>query len=112
MIFRHPDEIRRIVSAVSGKWRPLLLTAIFSGLRSSELRGLRWQDIDFKKAELHVRQRADKFRKIGPPKSEAGERIVPLPPMVVATLREWRLACPIGTLGLCFPNGTPSFTTM
>jgi integrase len=55
-------------------------------LRSSELRGLRWQDIDFKKAELHVRQRADKFRKIGPPKSEAGERIVPLPPMVVATL--------------------------
>jgi integrase len=77
------------------------------------LRGLRWQDIDFKKAELHVRQRADKFRKIGPPKSEAGERIVPLPPMVVATLREWRLACPNGTLGLCFPNGkgTPSFTT-
>ncbi|HVQ81748.1 MAG TPA: tyrosine-type recombinase/integrase [Pseudolabrys sp.] len=100
-----PDEIKRIVSAASGKWRPLLLTAIFSGLRSSELRGLRWQDIDFKKAELHVRQRADKFRKIGPPKSEAGERIVPLPPMVVATLREWRLACPNGTLGLCFPNG-------
>jgi integrase len=100
-----PDEIKRIVAAASGKWRPLLLTAIFSGLRSSELRGLRWQDIDFKKAELHVRQRADKFREIGPPKSEAGERALPLPPIVVATLREWRLACPNGELGLCFPNG-------
>lgn len=27
--------------------------------------------------ELHVRQRADRFNKIGPPKSLAGERTVP-----------------------------------
>ena len=99
-----PDEIKRIIGA-AGKWRPFLLTAIFTGLRASELRGLRWQDIDLKKAELHVRQRADKHRKIGPPKSEAGERTVPLPPTVVAVLREWKLACPKGSLDLAFPNG-------
>src|SRR5262245_20619880 len=63
-----PDEIRVIIAAAKGRWRPVLLTAIFAGLRASELRGLRWQDIDLKKGELHVRQRADKFRKIGPPK--------------------------------------------
>jgi hypothetical protein len=39
------------------------------------------------------------------PKSEAGERTVPLPPMVVSALREWKLACPKGPLGLVFPNG-------
>jgi integrase len=100
-----PDEIKHIIAAASGKWRPLLLTAIFTGLRASELRGLRWQDIDLKRAELHVRQRADKHRKIGPPKSDAGERTVPLPPMVVFTLREWKLACPNGSLDLAFPNG-------
>ena len=100
-----PDEIRVIIAAAKGRWRPVLLTAIFGGLRASELRGLRWQDIDLKKGELHVRQRADKFRKIGPPKSEAGERTVPLPLMVVNTLREWRLACPKGELDLAFPNG-------
>src|SRR5262249_12763812 len=99
------DEIKRIIGAAKGRWRPLLLTAIFAGLRASELRGLRWQDIDLKKGELHVRQRADKFRKIAPPKSEAGERTVPLPLMVVNTLREWRLACPKGELDLAFPNG-------
>ena len=42
---------------------------------------------------------------MGPPKSEAGERTIPLTPMVVNALREWRLACPKGALDLVFPNG-------
>lgn len=39
------------------------------------------------------------------PKSEAGERVVPLPPIVVNTLKEWKLACPKSDLGLVFPTG-------
>lgn len=100
-----PAEVRAIVEAASGRWRPLLLTAIFAGLRSSELRGLRWEDVDLDRRLLHVRQRADEFGAIGRPKSEAGEREIPLPPIVVNTLREWRLACPKGPLNLVFPNG-------
>src|SRR5262245_28285779 len=99
-----PNEIRAIIAQLEGRWRPLLLTAIFTGLRASELRGLRWGDIDFKRGELHVRQRADRYGKIGQTKSEAGERTVPLPPLVIATLREHRLACPNGPLDLAFPN--------
>jgi integrase len=93
-----------MAAAVSDRWRPLLLTAIFTGLRASELRGLRWSDVDFKKGELHVRQRADRYQEIGQPKSEAGERTVPIPPGVLQLLREWRLACPRGKLDLVFPN--------
>src|SRR5690606_5278051 len=44
------EEIKAIVGALSGRWRPLLLTAIFTGLRASELRGLRWKDVDLDKA--------------------------------------------------------------
>jgi len=99
-----PDEARAIVAAFEGRWRPILLTAIFTGLRASELRGLRWVDVDLKRGELHVHQRADRYGKIGRPKSEAGERTVPLPPMLVSVLREHRLACPNGELGLVFPN--------
>jgi integrase len=51
-----------------------------------------------------VRQRADRFNIIGSPKSNAGKRTVPLAPMVVNTLKEWKLACPKGALGLVFPN--------
>ena len=43
-----PQEIGRILQAATGKWRPILVTLIFTGLRSSELRGLRWPDIDLK----------------------------------------------------------------
>ena len=92
-----PAEMRAIVgklNAAAGRFRVLLLTAIFTGLRASELRGLRWDDVDLKRGELHVRQRADRYGKIGRPKSEAGERTVPLPPMVIAALREHRLASP------------------
>jgi integrase len=100
-----PEEIRTIIAHLDGRWRPLLLTAIFTGLRASELRGLRWADVDLKRNELHVRQRADYYRKIGALKSEAGERTIPLAPLLVNTLREWKLICPKGELGLVFPNG-------
>jgi integrase len=99
------DEVRAIVGAAAGRWRPILLTAIFTGLRASELRGLRWEDIDFDKRELHVRQRADRYSAIGKPKSESGERTVPLTPNVLNLLREWKLACPQSDLGLVFPTG-------
>src|SRR5271166_2898961 len=105
------QEIKAIVEAAKGRWRPILLTAIFTGLRASELRGLRWADVDLDKRELHVRQRADRYAAIGKPKSESGERTVPLTPMVLNTLREWKLApkgklaCPKGKLDLVFPTG-------
>jgi integrase len=99
-----PDEIKQVVRAASGKWRPLLLTAIFTGLRASELRGLRWDDVDLKRGELHVRQRADRYNAIGKPKSGAGERTIPLGPLVLGALREWKLLCPKGDLGLVFPT--------
>jgi integrase len=99
------EEIKAIVEAAKGRWRPLLLAAIFTGLRASELRGLRWADVDLDKRELHVRQRADRYHDIGKPKSDAGERTVPLTPILVNTLREWKLACPKSELGLVFPTG-------
>jgi integrase len=96
------DEVRRILAAASGHLRPLLITAAFTGLRASELRGLRWEDVDG--GVLHVRQRADRYNTIGKPKSHAGERAIPIGPMVANTLREWRLACPKGDLDLVFPT--------
>jgi integrase len=98
------DEIKRIIHAATGRARPFLITAIFTGLRSSELRGLRWDDVDLKTSELHVRQRADRYNEIGPPKSASGDRTIPLGPFIVKTLKEWRLAWPMGELNLVFPN--------
>ncbi len=70
-------------------------------MRASELRGLTWEDVDLQRKVIHVRQRADQWGVIGSPKSEAGHRTIPMSPMVVNALREWKLACP----WLVFPNG-------
>lgn len=101
-----PAEIRTLIDAmdVASRWYPLLLVAIFTGLRASEIRGLRWLDVDFKAAEIQVRQRADRYFAIGKPKSEAGERAVPVPPKALNVLREWKLRCPKGPLALVFPR--------
>ncbi|TGS95281.1 site-specific integrase [Mesorhizobium sp. M2D.F.Ca.ET.171.01.1.1] len=98
------EEVRAIVG-VQGRYRPFLVTAIFTGMRASELRGLAWADVDFDKAQIHVRRRADRYHVIGMPKSDAGQRTIPMPPMVINTLKEWRLACPKGEHDLVFPNG-------
>ncbi|MBA3447973.1 MAG: site-specific integrase [Pseudaminobacter sp.] len=100
------EEVKALVGALAGRWRPLLLTAIFTGLRASELRGLRWSDVDVDRREIRVHQRADRFNHIGRPKSESGERTVPAPPIVINGLKEWRLACPNSDLDLVFPNGS------
>jgi integrase len=85
------EEIRDIIEHLSDRWRPMLLTAIFTGMRASELRGLQWKNVDLKGAKLYVRERADRYLKIGEPKSESGERTIPLPPMIVNALRQHKL---------------------
>ena len=97
-------EIRAILEH-AGRYRPLLVTAIFTGMRASELRGLTWDNLDFERRVIHVRQRADRWGTMGAPKSAAGRREIPMSPMVVNALKEWRLACPKGERNLVFPNG-------
>lgn len=97
-------ELKALLEHASDDMRPMLMTAILTGLRSSELRGLRWSDIDLKHGLLTVAQRADKFGEIGPPKSAAGHRTIPIAPALVTELKAWKLRCPKGEAGLAFPN--------
>ena len=99
------QEVQAILADAGGRWRPLFVTAIFTGMRVSELRGLPWSAVDLAKRVVHVRQRADRWGTIGAPKSRDSVREIPLSPLVVNTLKEWRLVCPKGELGLVFPNG-------
>ena len=85
-------------------WRPLVVTAVFTGMRASELRGLTWSHVDLEQGVIRVRQRADRYGKLGSPKSKAGRRDIPLAPMVINTLREWKLACPVTQQELVFPS--------
>lgn len=100
-----PAEVNALLKGSTGYLRALLALAVFCGLRMSEARALRWQDVDLKGKQLHVRQRADKWCAIGALKSKTSYRSVPMSPFVVNTLKEWKLACPKGELALVLPNG-------
>lgn len=84
------------------RYRVLIATAIHTGFRASELRGLPWSAVDLKLGTLEVKQRADEDGTIGAPKSSSSRRKISIPAPLVARLREWKLECPAGDL--VFPN--------
>jgi integrase len=100
-------ELQAIL-AHAGKWYPLLVTAAFTGLRSSELRGLQWREVDFADKTLHVRRRADERRAIGKPKSAAGTRAIPLIGLVANALRPHRSSDPDAYV-FCNSRGNVTF---
>jgi integrase len=63
-----------------GRGRPLIGVLAVGGLRISEALALRWRDVSLARAELVVRRS----------KTEAGERVVILPPSLVEELVEWK----------------------
>ena len=99
------EEIKTLIVASPDDWRAFMLMTVFTGMRASELRGLRWDGVDFKHRTVTVSQRADRFGKIGSVKSGAGYRDIPIPDEVVKPLMEWKLRCPKGVENLVFPNG-------
>ena len=102
-----PTEIRVVLAAATGFRRAFLMVAALAGLRSSELRGLAWADVDFAKGAITVRQRADKWCTIGSPKAASSRRTIPVPPLVINALCEWKLACPRRDTGKKDADGNP-----
>lgn len=97
-------QLKALLGAALPEEFPLIMTVILTGLRSSEIRGLRWSDIDFKGNTLTVSQRADQWGVIGSPKSAAGFRTIPIAPALSSSLKEWKLRAGSSPLDLVFPS--------
>lgn len=104
-LFPTKSEIKLLMENVEPRHQPLIMTAIMTGMRMSELRGLRWSDVDLENKVLRVRQRADRYNQLGVPKSRAGRRDIPLGSSLCSILSEWSERCPKGENDLVFPNG-------
>lgn len=73
-------EVRLMLEAATGTFRPLLTTAVFTGLRLGELLALEWTDVDFDKGRIRVRSS----------KTKAGVREVVMVPLVWRELEKNR----------------------
>jgi integrase len=91
-----PAEARTFLEAAKGhRFEAAFVTALMTGLRSGELRGLEWADVNLDTRTLTVRkglQKVDGEWQRVEPKSRAGRRVVPLPPMVAEILAWHRIA--------------------
>jgi integrase len=90
-----PDEIEALIGAATGNALAMVCLAAYAGLRASEIRGLRWFDLDLDvKPTVTVSQRADRWSEIGSPKSATSRRTIPLDEPTAQALRAWKLAQP------------------
>ncbi|WP_415906261.1 tyrosine-type recombinase/integrase [Neptuniibacter sp. QD72_48] len=81
------DEIHSILEQLQGQNKNLIQFAFWSGLRTSELIGLRWKDIDFENDKVHVRMAIVRgIEKTT--KTTSGQRSVDLQPEAKAALFE------------------------
>jgi integrase len=85
------DDVLRIAGAVPDRWKAFVLVAAFGGLRIGELAALTRDHVDLEHGSVAVVASASYLpggqRHVGPPKSEAGVRVVALPALAMDSLR-------------------------
>lgn len=88
-IVLEPVEVAALLEELRDPFRSLILLAAVTGLRRGELFGLKWEDVDFKGAEIRVvRSVVDQVE--GPPKTLASRRPLPMSVELSSALRTWR----------------------
>jgi integrase len=82
--------------AAVDRLHPLFRLAAFTGMRRSELLGLRWADVDLEAATVSVRRTCTRvsyeMREAARTKTRAGTRVIDIDPTTVAVLRRWAKA--------------------
>jgi integrase len=91
-------ELRDLFNELPHRDRAMALLDTVTGLRRSELIGLKWSDVDFEKLELSVTRSVYRQR-VGRCKTEISKKPVPLDPWVAEELLTWRRAAPYNQPG-------------
>lgn len=106
------EEIRRLLAACPPHQLPLLITALYTGMRISELLGLTWQDVDLGEGVIRVCAQLSRAHRGTPsqrvaPKTHAAIREIPLSPQLASVLSEQRAAHSTApAAGWVFPSKT------
>lgn len=87
-----PAEIKALLGGLNLRERTLVLLAASTGLRQSELFGMKWCDIDFAQHTMNV-VRSIVYGVVGPCKTESSQKPVPVHPTVLEALGKWRQLC-------------------
>jgi site-specific recombinase XerD len=99
-----PEEFQKLVQHLSVRDRAMVLLIGSTGLRRSEMIALTWSDLNLRMMEVNVLRSCVRNR-FGKTKTESSCRPVPLHPLVLNALLEWRAKSPYSTdVDFLFPS--------
>jgi len=85
--FLTPKEVEKLIKATDERYQPLIVTAYLTGMRVSELFGLKWKDMDWQNSKIHVRRTYQEGR-FFETKSPSSNRTIIIPQKVLDTLKK------------------------
>ena len=89
------DQVHRLVSHVRDPYKPAVWLLVLTGIRPAELCGLHVGAVDFARNLLHISETLQPIHRFGgenyrlvtgPPKTDAGDRVIPIPPWLTEQL--------------------------
>ncbi len=101
--FFTPDESQRIIDASPEPWNICFAFMAYLGLRTSEAVGVAWENLDLPAGVLRVNQ-SNWRGKLLTVKSKSSNRDLPLPPVLVGMLSDYRPRWKSNAFGLLFAN--------
>ncbi len=100
------EEVQQIVDTVRGDYRNYLVVRFFTGLRTGEVNGLKWEHVDFEGQRLLIRESFSKGRTEGL-KTDGSQRDVDMSSVVKSALAEQLKLTGEGRYVFCAPGGGP-----
>ena len=92
VMFLNKLEISMLLKSVESSDMPkksMVSTFLYTGIRSGELLGLRWPDIDFEKKTITIDRQRTRVG-IGPPKSKSSYRTIGIEDTLINVLKEYK----------------------
>ena len=86
------DTVVRMIEVLDEPAATVVAVAAFTGLRKSEIQGLRWEDLDGN--QLHIQRAAWRTTKIDETKTASSAAPVPIIPVLADYLEAHRNGCP------------------
>ena len=82
------EEVKAFLDTVEPAYREYFLVRFFTGMRTSEIDGLRWRYVDLQSRQIQIRETLVKGRHAQSTKTTASERFIDMSSQVEAALRK------------------------
>lgn len=83
------DQIKLLIKNAKDELKSFLIVAFFTGARTGELLGLKYEDINLKESKAHIKRTLGQDKTLNTPKTKSSYRIIDLLPIVSKELQNF-----------------------